>query len=58
MRGCGLSSSVLQAVPDRAALAVWICKLDLCDLGEGDSPDVPSAYEGMLDWIVLSVKSG
>ena len=45
-------------VPGRAALAVWLGKLDLCDLGEGDSPDVPGADERMMNWIVLSVKSG
>ena len=53
-----MSSSVLQAVPGWAALAVWLGILDLCDFGEGDSPDVPSADKRMLVWIVLSVKSG
>ena len=45
-------------VPGHVALAVWLGKLDLLDLGEGESPDTPSADEIMLAWIVLSVKSG
>ena len=53
-----LSSSVLQAVPGRAALAALLGGLDLRDFGEGESPDAPSGDERMLDCIVLSVKSG
>jgi len=53
----GLFSSVLHAVFNREALAVWSGKLDLRIWGEGDSPDVPSADDGMLDWIVFLVES-
>ena len=55
---CCLSSSVLQAVPDRAALAMWLGGMYLRDFGEGQSPGAPSGDERMLDSIVLSVKSG
>ncbi len=53
-----LSSSVLQAVPGRAALAMWLGGMDLRDFGEGESPCAPSGDERMLGRIVLSVKSG
>ena len=49
VKRCGLSSSALQAVPGRAALAVWLGKLDLRSWGEEDSPGVPIADEEMLD---------
>ena len=56
-RSC-VSYSALQAVPDRPALALWIGGLDLCAFREGGSPGAPSGDERMLDWIVLSVRSG
>ena len=61
-RRCFLSSSVLQVVPGRAALAVWVVGLELREFRVGvegvESPDAPSVDERMLDWIVASVKSG
>ena len=54
----GLSSSALQALPVRAALAVWWSKMDIRVCGEGSSLGVPSVGEGMQDWLVLSVGSG
>ena len=53
-----LSSSVVQAVPSRAALAMWLDGMDLREFGEGESPGAPSGDERMLDWIALSMKSG
>ena len=42
----------------RAALAVWIRKLEMSVNGsEGESP-ASSADEAMLDWLVVSVRSG
>jgi len=58
VKRCCLPYSILRVVPDRAALAVWLGGLDLCDFGAGESPGAPSADERMLDWIVSSVKSG
>ena len=58
VRRCGLSSSVLHAVPRRSALAVWLCNLDLWSWVEEVPPGVLNADDGMLDWIVSSVKSG
>ena len=52
-----LSQAVLHAVPGRTALALWIRGLDLRDFREIDSR-VTSNDEGMLDWIVLSVRRG
>ena len=56
-RGC-LSRFALHAFPDRAALALWIRGLDLRNFREGGSPGALSGDERMLDWIVLSVRSG
>ena len=53
----GLFSSVLETVPGRSALAVWLCNLDLCSWVV-DPPGVLTADDGMLDWIVSSVESG
>jgi hypothetical protein len=33
-------------------------KLDIRVCGESSSLDVPSVDEGMLDWLVLSIRSG
>ena len=52
VKRCYLSYSALHAVPDRAALAMWIGGLDLRDFREGVSPGAPSGDERMLDWIV------
>ncbi len=53
-----MSSSVLQAVLGRSAMAVWLCTLDLRRwVGEG-TPGLLSADEGMFDWIVSSVENG
>ncbi len=37
---------------------MWLDGMDLRDFGEGGSPGAPSCDERMMDWIVLSVKSG
>ena len=58
MKICGLSSSVLEVVPCRAALAVWLGKLYLYNSGEEVPPGVLSTDEGMLVWIVYSVANG
>jgi hypothetical protein len=49
VKRCGLSSSVLHAVPGRSTLAVWLGKLDLCRWGEEVPPGVLNADEGMMD---------
>ncbi len=56
-RSC-LSWSALHAIPGWAALALWLGGLDLRDFREGESPGAPTGDERMLDWIVLSVRSG
>ena len=53
MRRWGLSSSILEAVLGRSALAIWLCNLDLCSWVV-DFPGVLNADDGMLDWIVSS----
>ena len=53
-----LSKIVLHAVPGRAALALWISGLDLHDFRESGSCVASRDDEGMLDWIVLSVRRG
>jgi hypothetical protein len=58
VKRCCMSSSVLHAVPGRAALAMRLGGLDLRDLGEGGSLGAPSGDERIQDWIVLSVRSG
>jgi len=57
VRRCGLSASALQAVLGRAALSVWLSKLEIRVGGEGDPSDAPNADEGMLYWLVLSMES-
>jgi len=42
----------------RAALAVWLRKLDLSTSRAEDDPSPPSAEESMLDWLVASVRLG
>ena len=58
MKRCCLSSSVLHAVPSRAALAMWLGGLALRGFGVGGCPIAPSADERMPDCVVSSVKSG
>jgi len=53
-----LSQSALHAVPGRAALALWISELDLRDFRESESRVASIDDEGMMDWIVLSVRRG
>ncbi len=53
-----LSQSALHAVLGRAALALWISGLDLRDFREIGPCVASSDDEGMLDWIVLSVRRG
>jgi len=53
-----LSESALHAVHGRAALALWICGLDLRNFREDGSRVASNDDEGMLDWIVLSVRRG
>ena len=48
VRRWGLSSSVLEAVLGRSALAVWLCNLDLCSWVV-DPPGVLNADDGILD---------
>jgi hypothetical protein len=54
----GLSPSALQASPARAALFVWVGKLEIQVGGEGGSSGNSSSDEDTLDWLVLSVESG
>ena len=56
-RSC-LSYSALHAVHGRPALALWIHGLNLRDFREDGSPSALSGDERMLEWIVLSVRSG
>jgi hypothetical protein len=56
-RDC-MSQTALHAVPDRAALALWIVGLDLRDFTESGSRVGSPGDEGMLDWIVVSVRRG
>jgi len=58
MRRWGLSSSVLQAVLGRSALAVSLCNLDLCSLVEEVPLSVLNADDRALDWIVTSAENG
>ncbi len=44
-----LSSSVLHAIPGRAALAMWLGGMDLRDFEEGGSLSAPIGDEIMLD---------
>ena len=53
-----LSQSALHAVPSRAALALWIGGLNLRDFREIGSRVASNDDEGMLNWIVLSVRRG
>ena len=53
-----LPKVVLQAVHGRATLASWISGLDLPDFRESGSCVASRDDEGMLDWIVLSVRRG
>ena len=53
-----LSETALHAVLGRAALALWLSGLDLPDFGESGSCVASPGDEGMLDWIVLSVRRG
>ena len=57
VRRWGLSSSILEAVPGRSSLAVWLCNLGLCSWVV-DPPGVLSADDGIMNWIVFSVESG
>ena len=50
--------SALHAVLGRAPLALWINGLDLRDFRESGSRVASIDDEGMLDWIVLSVRRG
>ncbi len=56
-RGC-LSETALYAVLGRAALALRIVGLDLRDFMESGSNVGSPGDEGMLDWIVVSVRRG
>ena len=53
-----LSESVLNAVPGRAALALWISGLDLPEFGGSGSCVASRDDERLLDWVVLSVRRG
>ena len=53
-----LSQSALHAVPGRAALVLWISGLVLRDFRECGSRVASIDDEGMLDWIMLSVRRG
>jgi len=56
-RGC-LSRTALQADPGRAALVVWIDRLELREFMERGSNVGSPGDEGMLDWVVVSVRKG
>ena len=56
-RGC-LSQTALLAVPGRAALALWILGLDLREFTDSGSNVNSPGDEGVLDWIVVSVRRG
>ena len=53
-----LSRFVLHAVPGHAALASWIRGLDLREFRESGYRVASNDDEGLLDWIVLSVRRG
>ena len=53
--GSGLGPS---AECERAALAVWLRKLDLSSSRAEDDFSFPSADEAMLGWLVTSVRLG
>ena len=53
-----LTQSALHAVLGRAALAVWISGLYLRYFCERGSLVASNDDEGMLDWIVMSVRRG
>ena len=53
-----LSKSALHAVHGRAALALWISELDLRDFRVSGSRVASNDNEGMLGWIVMSVRRG
>ena len=56
-RGC-LSQTALHAVPGRATLALWIIGLDLRDFTDSGYNVISPGDEGMLDWIMASVRRG
>ncbi len=53
-----LTEAALLAVPGRATLALWVGGLELSEFGESGSCDSSLGDEGVLDWIVLSVRRG
>jgi hypothetical protein len=53
-----LTEAALLAVLGRAALALWIGGLELSEFGESGSCEFSLGDEGVLDGIVLSVRSG
>ncbi len=53
-----LSEAALHALLGRAALALWISGLDLHDFRESGSCVASRDDEGLLDWIMLSVRRG
>ena len=60
---CGPSGTALSGLEpsaecDRAALAVWLRKLDLSPSRSEDDLSLPSADEAMLVWLVTSVRLG
>jgi hypothetical protein len=56
-RGC-MSQTALHAILGRAALVLWIVGLDLRDFKESGSKVGSPGEEGMLDWIVVSIRRG
>ena len=53
-----MSQSALHAVTGRAALALWIGGLDLRDFKKNGSSVASPGDEGMLDWVVVSLRRG
>ena len=53
-----LSEAALHAVPGRAALALWICGLEISEFEESGFCMSTSGDERTLVWIVLSVRQG
>ncbi len=43
---------------DRAALSIWLRKLDISVSGSESGAPAPSLDEQMLDWLVASVREG
>ncbi len=53
-----LTETALHVVLGRATLALWISGLELSEFGESGSCDSAPGDEGMLEWMVMSVRGG